>query len=243
MTAPAYGDLIFETTTSSGTGSITLDGPITNRFAFSTKYANGDPVVYTIEHQTLPEIEVNLGTWTTGGILTRGTVIKSSNSNSAVTFSAGRKNVYAGFPADAANLPKITTYTGIQTTNHTWGLFTKMVRMIAQAGGGGGGGGRRGAAGSSRPGGGGGGSGARDDQTYNISSLAATVCVEITGLNGTGGAGGAANNTNGTDGNPGNSIAVYNNNAASGTKIINVLAGQGGIGAVGTGAEIGRAHV
>jgi len=236
MAAPAYGDLIFETTLSNGTGSITLDGPITNRFAFSTEYANGDPVVYTIEHQTLPEIEVNLGTWTTGGILTRGTVIKSSNSNSAVTFSAGRKNVYAGFPADAANLPKITTFTGVQTTNHTWSPFTKMVRIIAQAGGGGGGGGRRGAAGTSRPGGGGGGSGARDDQTYDVSNLASTVCVYISGSSGAGGAGGSANNTNGSDGLAGNVIIVYNNNAASGTQIIKVNPGVGGSGGVGTGA-------
>lgn len=238
MAAPAYGDLIFETTLTSGTGSITLDGPITNRFAFSTEYANGDPVVYTIEHQTQPEIEVNLGTWTTGGILTRGTVIKSSNSNSAVTFSAGRKNVYAGFPADSANLPKITTFTGATATTHTWGPFSKNVRIIGQAGGGGGGGGRQGASGSSRSGGGGGGAGARDDQVYDISALAPTVYISISGAGspGAGGNGGAANNTSGTDGTAGREISVYNNNAASGTKIIYLGGGQGGTGGIGSGS-------
>ncbi|HEY6019606.1 MAG TPA: hypothetical protein VIY48_06785, partial [Candidatus Paceibacterota bacterium] len=59
---------------------------------FSARMANGDTTRYCIQGGT--EWEVGVGTWNTGGTLTRTTVLKSSNSDSAVNFSAGTKDVF-----------------------------------------------------------------------------------------------------------------------------------------------------
>jgi hypothetical protein len=53
----------------------------------------GDTCYYSIQGQTTSEWEVGLGTYSSANTLTRTTVYSSSNSGSAVTFSAGTKNV------------------------------------------------------------------------------------------------------------------------------------------------------
>jgi hypothetical protein len=53
----------------------------------------GDTCYYSIAHQTLNEWEVGLGTYSSANTITRTTVYTSSNSNAAVTFSAGTKDV------------------------------------------------------------------------------------------------------------------------------------------------------
>lgn len=92
-------DRIAETSTSTGTGSFTLAGAITGYKAFSSVCANNDTLPYVIQAvdgSGVPsgEWETGLGTWTTGGILLRTTVFRSSNSNTLVTFSAGSKQVF-----------------------------------------------------------------------------------------------------------------------------------------------------
>lgn len=94
-------DRIKETTTVVGTGAATLLGAATGFKAFSAVCANGDTCWYAIVGQSgSTEWEEGLGTWGTGGILTRTTVLRSSNADAAVTFSAGTKDVFITAPAD-----------------------------------------------------------------------------------------------------------------------------------------------
>jgi len=99
MTAPIYKDRVKETSTTTGTGTLTLAGAISGFQAFSA-VGNGNLCVYCIEHQSANEWEVGIGTYTSAGTtLSRATVLDSSNSGSLVTLSAGTKHVFVVFPA------------------------------------------------------------------------------------------------------------------------------------------------
>lgn len=109
-----------ETTTTTGTGAVTLAGAVLGYATFASRCANGDTVPYVIRHQAAAEWEAGIGTWNTGGTLTRTAVLRSSNANAAVTFSAGTKDVFAGIAEDllpvfdnqyALNLPPAGTPT------------------------------------------------------------------------------------------------------------------------------------
>jgi hypothetical protein len=101
----ATGDRVKETSTSTGTGAFTLAGAPTNYRMFASICANGDQVRYAIVHQTVAEWESGLGTWGTGGILTRSVVEASSNAGAAVNFSAGTKDVFNEFTAEQSQFP------------------------------------------------------------------------------------------------------------------------------------------
>ena len=98
--ALTIGDRVQETTTTTGTGTITLAGAKTGYQAASSVLSNADTTYYAIQHQTADEWEVGLGTYTSSGTtLARTTVISSSNSNNAVDFAAGTKDVFITMPA------------------------------------------------------------------------------------------------------------------------------------------------
>jgi hypothetical protein len=100
--ALVLADRVNETTTTAGTGTITLDGAVSNYQSFAV-IGNGNQTYYTIFHQTLSEWEVGIGTYTSAGtLLSRDTVLSSSNSNNLVNFSAGTKNVFCDYPAGKA---------------------------------------------------------------------------------------------------------------------------------------------
>jgi hypothetical protein len=97
--ALVLADRVNETTTTAGTGTITLAGAVSNYQSFAV-IGNGNQTYYTIFHQTLSEWEVGIGTYTSAGtLLSRDTVLSSSNSNNLVNFSAGTKNVFCDYPA------------------------------------------------------------------------------------------------------------------------------------------------
>lgn len=92
-------DRVKETTTTTGTGTVTLLGASTGYQSFSA-IGNGNTTYYTIAGQTGSEWEVGIGTYTSSGTtLARTTVIASSNSGSLVNFSAGTKDVFVTYPA------------------------------------------------------------------------------------------------------------------------------------------------
>jgi hypothetical protein len=92
-------DRVKETTTTTGTGTVTLAGAVTGFDAFS-EIGNSNTTYYVIAHQTADEWEVGLGTYTLSGTtLARTTVLASSNSGSATDFSAGTKDVFCSYPA------------------------------------------------------------------------------------------------------------------------------------------------
>ncbi len=99
----AYFDRVKETTTTTGTGTLTLGGAVLGFRAFSSPYANGDTLHYSIEHASAGTWEVGLGTWNTGGLLARTTVLASSNAAALVNFGAGTKVVFVTSPAGVSS--------------------------------------------------------------------------------------------------------------------------------------------
>jgi len=98
--ALVINDRVKETTTTTGTGAVSLGGAVTGFEAFSAGVGNSNTTYYTIAHQTEDEWEVGLGTLDgDSSDLTRTTVISSSNSDSAVSFAAGTKDVFCTMPA------------------------------------------------------------------------------------------------------------------------------------------------
>jgi len=92
-------DRVKETTTTAGTGTVTLLGASTGYQSFAV-IGNANTTYYTIAGQTGSEWEVGIGTYTSSGTtLARTTVISSSNSGSLVNFSAGTKDVFVTYPA------------------------------------------------------------------------------------------------------------------------------------------------
>jgi hypothetical protein len=106
---------VSETTTTVGTGTLTLAGAETGFSAFSATVANGDTVTYVIEAidgsgAPSGNWEVTDGAWTTGGLLTRGT-LRASSTGARVSFAVGTKRVFAIAPYDAVNLANDVTGT------------------------------------------------------------------------------------------------------------------------------------
>ena len=98
--ALVINDRVKETTTTTGTGAVSLAGAVTGFETFAAGIGNSNTVYYCIVHQTAAEFEVGLGTLDgDSSDLTRTTVISSSNSDSAVDFSAGTKDVFCTIPA------------------------------------------------------------------------------------------------------------------------------------------------
>ena len=98
--ALVINDRVKETTTTTGTGAVSLGGAVTGFETFAAGIGNSNTVYYCIAHQTAAEFEVGLGTLDgDSSDLTRTTVISSSNSDSAVDFSAGTKDVFCTIPA------------------------------------------------------------------------------------------------------------------------------------------------
>lgn len=94
-------DRVKETTTTTGTGALSLAGAVTNFIAFSAALSDGDTTYYAIVDNTNDDFEVGLGTYASAGnTLTRTTVLASSNAGSAVNLSAGTKDVFVTYPAD-----------------------------------------------------------------------------------------------------------------------------------------------
>ena len=92
-------DRVKETTTTTGTGTVTLLGASTGFQSFAA-IGNGNSTYYTIAGQTSSEWEVGIGTYTSSGTtLSRTTVLSSSNSGSLVNFSAGTKDVFVTQPS------------------------------------------------------------------------------------------------------------------------------------------------
>jgi len=117
-------DRVKESTTTTGTGTVTLAGASTGFQSFAA-IGNGNVTYYTIAGAGTSEWEVGIGTYTSSGTtLSRTTVLASSNSGSLVNFSAGSKDVFVTYPAgksvywdstttDTAAAPQLQASNGI----------------------------------------------------------------------------------------------------------------------------------
>jgi hypothetical protein len=99
-------DRVRESSSTTGTGTITLAGAYVGFQTFASAVTDGDTVYYTIHNLgsgVEDEWEVGLGTFTASGTtLSRDTILSSSNAGSAVNFSAGTKEVFITQPAEKA---------------------------------------------------------------------------------------------------------------------------------------------
>jgi surfactin synthase thioesterase subunit len=98
--ALVVNDRVKETSTTTGTGTFTLAGAVLGFETFSTAIGNTNTTYYSIVNEN-GEFEVGLGT-VGAGTLARTTILSSSNSDAAVNFSAGTKDVFCTLPASKA---------------------------------------------------------------------------------------------------------------------------------------------
>lgn len=88
-------DRVRQTSTTTGSGTFTLDGSVTGFQPFSA-VGDGNTTYYTITLDS--QWEVGIGTYS-AGTLTRDTVI-SSSTGSKIAFAAGTKDVFVTLPAE-----------------------------------------------------------------------------------------------------------------------------------------------
>ena len=113
-------DRVQETTTTTGTGTVTLAGAVTGFQSFSV-IGDGNTCYYAITSDT--DFEVGIGTYTASGTtLSRDTVLESSNSGSKITL-AGTSNVFVTYPAEKSGHKDSTNTIYSEQVGASNGLF------------------------------------------------------------------------------------------------------------------------
>jgi hypothetical protein len=98
--ALVINDRVKVTSTTTGTGAMALGSAVTGFETFAAGIGNSNTTYYAIFNTGTTEWEVGLGTLDgSSANLTRTTVISSSNSDSAVDFASGTKDVFCTMPA------------------------------------------------------------------------------------------------------------------------------------------------
>ena len=113
-------DRVQETSTTTGTGTLTLAGASTGFRTFTAAFGNGASVYYVIAGGS--EYEIGIGT-TGAGTLSRVTVLQSSNAGALVPLSAGLKDVFCAYVAERA----VTTSDASTLTNKVVDDYTNDV--------------------------------------------------------------------------------------------------------------------
>lgn len=140
--ALVLADRVKETTTTAGTGTVTLLGASTGYQSFAV-IGNSNTTYYTIASQTGNEWEVGIGTYGSAGTtLSRTTVLANSAGTqpSALNFSAGTKDVFVTYPAsysvnatnNAGTAGQLLTSNGTGVAP-TWQTSTAASKSYAQA--------------------------------------------------------------------------------------------------------------
>lgn len=93
---------VLETSTTSGTGTLTLAGAVAGYQSFSSAIGNGNTCYYTIVDTTASVWETGIGTYTSAGnTLARTTVLSnSSGTASAISLAGNSINVFVTLPAE-----------------------------------------------------------------------------------------------------------------------------------------------
>jgi len=96
--ALVIADRVRESTATTGTGTYTLAGAVTGYQSFSSVCSDGDTVYYVVTDNS--DYEIGVGTFTASGTtLARTTIYESSNSDAAVSWGSGDKQVFITVPA------------------------------------------------------------------------------------------------------------------------------------------------
>ncbi|NUX58662.1 hypothetical protein [Paraburkholderia youngii] len=102
-------DRVWETTTTTGTGALSLAGTVPGYVTFSSVCSNGDTCYYALQSvdgvgNPTGAWEVGVGTYnTSGNTLSRTTVLASSNGGALVSLATGTTQVWLDFPAFLGN--------------------------------------------------------------------------------------------------------------------------------------------
>lgn len=99
MTA-LVADRVKETTTTTGTGDLTLAGAVSQFRTFNAAFGTNAWFYYCIQDADGAAYEVGRGYLSGSTTLVRSVVFVSSNSNAAVTLSAGTHTVFCTLAAD-----------------------------------------------------------------------------------------------------------------------------------------------
>src|SRR5215472_16960840 len=95
-------DRVQETTTTTGSGTLTLNGATTQYQGFSGGIGSGNATYYTLTSGSNNDWEVGIGTVTVSiGVttLSRDVILASSNSNAAIVLTSGTHTVSGDAPA------------------------------------------------------------------------------------------------------------------------------------------------
>jgi hypothetical protein len=132
-------DRVRETSTSTGTANVILNGAVQAFQSFSV-IGDGNTTYYAIVDAATGDWEVGIGTYTLSTTtLTRDTILESSSGGTAINFTANVKDVFVTYPAeravygDATNVVTGYTITGgsinntpIGATTASTGAFTNL---------------------------------------------------------------------------------------------------------------------
>ena len=94
-------DRVKETTTTAGISNVVLGGAYDGYQTFADAIGNGHKTYYVIVDQSNNNWEVGVGTYhSTGNILSRDTVLESSNSDDKISLTGGVSDVFVSYPAE-----------------------------------------------------------------------------------------------------------------------------------------------
>jgi hypothetical protein len=100
--ALTFADRVKETSTTAGTGTLTLAGAMYGYQSFAA-IGDGNTTYYSIYDNSTGAWEVGIGTYTASGTtLSRTTVLASSTGGTLVSFSAATKEVFVTYPSERA---------------------------------------------------------------------------------------------------------------------------------------------
>ena len=114
-------DRVKETSTTAGTGTITLAGAVTGFQSFAT-VGNGNTTYYAIVDNATGAWEVGVGTYTSSGTtLSRDTVLSSSTGGTLVSFTSNPKDVFVTYPSSRS---AYQNEAGTQVVQTSFGAIT-----------------------------------------------------------------------------------------------------------------------
>jgi len=106
-------DRVKETTSTLGTGTVTLSGAALGFQSFSSGIGAGNSTYYTLALGS--QFEVGIGTLTNATTFTRDSVITSSNASTLVNFSSGVKDIFVALPAEYTPSPSMLAQAFVNT--------------------------------------------------------------------------------------------------------------------------------
>ena len=129
----AYADRVKDPSTTTGSGNLTLSGTAPTGYqSFNTAFGTGVYFPYTIAGGS--EWEVGEGHLSASTTLVRDTIWASSNSGSAVTFSAGTKDVFCSIAANKMPISAYVTSDVTYTSNSTFANITDLSLPVVASG-------------------------------------------------------------------------------------------------------------